>query len=92
MLKWERLNADDEIDVTDDMTRLTLDTIGLCGFDYRFNSFYRDGNHPFVDAMLRALRNHHADARPAAGRHHPSARAAPAARRYPLHARHGRGA
>ena len=54
-LKWERLNADDEIDVTDDMTRLTLDTIGLCGFDYRFNSFYRDGNHPFVDAMARAL-------------------------------------
>jgi cytochrome P450/NADPH-cytochrome P450 reductase len=55
MLKWERLNADDEIDVTDDMTRLTLDTIGLCGFDYRFNSFYRDGNHPFVDAMVRSL-------------------------------------
>jgi cytochrome P450 / NADPH-cytochrome P450 reductase len=55
VLKWERLNADDEIDVTDDMTRLTLDTIGLCGFDYRFNSFYRDGNHPFVDAMARAL-------------------------------------
>ncbi len=54
-LKWERLNHDDEIDVTDDMTRLTLDTIGLCGFDYRFNSFYRDGNHPFVDAMARAL-------------------------------------
>ena len=55
MLKWERLNADDEVDVTDDMTRLTLDTIGLCGFDYRFNSFYRDGNHPFVDAMVRSL-------------------------------------
>ena len=55
MLKWERLNSDDEIDVTDDMTRLTLDTIGLCGFDYRFNSFYRDGNHPFVDAMVRSL-------------------------------------
>lgn len=55
VLKWERLNADDEIDVSDDMTRLTLDTIGLCGFDFRFNSFYRDGNHPFVDAMFRAL-------------------------------------
>ena len=55
VLKWERLNADDEIDVTDDMTRLTLDTIGLCGFEYRFNSFYRDGNHPFVAAMARAL-------------------------------------
>src|SRR5438876_12244510 len=53
--KWERLNADEEIDVVHDMTALTLDTIGLCGFDYRFNSFYREGNHPFVDAMIRAL-------------------------------------
>jgi len=55
MFKWERLNPEDEIDVADDMTRLTLDTIGLCGFDYRFNSFYRDGNHPFIDAMARSL-------------------------------------
>jgi cytochrome P450/NADPH-cytochrome P450 reductase len=55
VLKWERLNADDEIDVTRDMTSLTLDTIGLCGFDYRFNSFYREGNHPFVDAMIGGL-------------------------------------
>jgi cytochrome P450/NADPH-cytochrome P450 reductase len=31
--KWTRLNADDEIDVAHDMTSLTLDTIGLCGFD-----------------------------------------------------------
>ena len=53
--KWARLNADDEIDVAHDMTSLTLDTIGLCGFDYRFNSFYRDGNHPFVDAMVDSL-------------------------------------
>jgi cytochrome P450 / NADPH-cytochrome P450 reductase len=55
VLKWERLNVDDEIDVTHDMTSLTLDTIGLCGFDYRFNSFYRDANHPFVGAMIGAL-------------------------------------
>ena len=47
--KWERLNADDEIDVVHDMTALTLDTIGLCGFGYRFNSFYRRDYHPFVD-------------------------------------------
>jgi cytochrome P450 / NADPH-cytochrome P450 reductase len=53
--KWSRLNPDDEIDVAHDMTSLTLDTIGLCGFDYRFNSFYRDGNHPFVDAMVDSL-------------------------------------
>jgi cytochrome P450/NADPH-cytochrome P450 reductase len=53
--KWERLNADDEIDVVHDMTALTLDTIGLCGFDYRFNSFYRRDYHPFVEALVRSL-------------------------------------
>ena len=55
MLKWERLNSDDEIDVVHDMTALTLDTIGLCGFDYRFNSFYRESFHPFIDAMSASL-------------------------------------
>ncbi|QBD78545.1 cytochrome P450 [Ktedonosporobacter rubrisoli] len=55
MAKWERMNADDEIDVPGDMTRLTLDTIGLCGFDYRFNSFYREDMHPFVRSIVRAL-------------------------------------
>src|SRR5499427_6848963 len=53
--KWERLNADDEIDVVHDMTALTLDTIGLCGFEYRFNSFYRRDYHPFVESMVRSL-------------------------------------
>ena len=54
--KWSRLNPDEVIDVPDDMTRLTLDTIGLCGFDYRFNSFYREEPHPFVQAMVRRSR------------------------------------
>jgi cytochrome P450/NADPH-cytochrome P450 reductase len=53
--KWERLNADEEIDVVRDMTALTLDTIGLCGFNYRFNSFYRSDNHPYVESLVRAL-------------------------------------
>src|SRR6059058_2720241 len=53
--KWERLNADEEIDVVHDMTALTLDTIGLCGFDYRFNSFYRQDYHPFVASLVRSL-------------------------------------
>src|SRR4051794_29047969 len=53
--KWSRLNADDEIDVVHDMTALTLDTIGLCGFDYRFNSFYREDYHPFVGSLVRSL-------------------------------------
>ncbi|PTL38411.1 bifunctional cytochrome P450/NADPH--P450 reductase [Alkalicoccus saliphilus] len=53
--KWSRLNDDDSINVPEDMTRLTLDTIGLCGFNYRFNSFYTEKNHPFVHSMVEAL-------------------------------------
>jgi cytochrome P450/NADPH-cytochrome P450 reductase len=53
--KWERLNADESVDVPADMTRLALDVIGLCGFSYRFNSFYRDRPHPFVVSLDRAL-------------------------------------
>ncbi|NRB04093.1 MAG: cytochrome P450, partial [Rhodobacteraceae bacterium] len=55
MLKWERLNSDDEIDVVHDMTGVALDTIGICGFNYRFNSFYREGFHPFIDALSHTL-------------------------------------
>ncbi len=54
-LKWQRLNADDDVDVVHDMTALALDTIGLCGFGYRFNSFYRQDFHPFIDALTRTL-------------------------------------
>ena len=53
--KWERLNYDDDIDVVYDMTAVALDTIGICGFDYRFNSFYREDYHPFIDALNRSL-------------------------------------
>ena len=38
LLKWERQGPGQRIDVVDNMTRLTLDTIALCAFDYRFNS------------------------------------------------------
>ncbi|MGY1643485.1 bifunctional cytochrome P450/NADPH--P450 reductase [Geodermatophilus sp. SYSU D00703] len=61
--KWARLNPGDEVDVPADMTRLTLDTIALCGFGYRFNSFYRETPHPFVDAMIRTLSESQARAR-----------------------------
>jgi cytochrome P450/NADPH-cytochrome P450 reductase len=53
LLKWERLEDGTPIDVSDDMTRLTLDTIALCAFGYRFNSFYSNEMHPFVTAMVR---------------------------------------
>lgn len=54
-VRWERFGPDAVIDVADNMTRLTLDTIALCAFDYRFNSFYQDEMHPFVGAMVRSL-------------------------------------
>ncbi|MEX0282578.1 MAG: bifunctional cytochrome P450/NADPH--P450 reductase [Arenibacterium sp.] len=53
--KWERLNADDDIDVVHDMTAVALDTIGICGFNYRFNSFYRQDYHPFINALTNTL-------------------------------------
>ena len=61
--KWARLNPGEEIDVPADMTRLTLDTIALCGFGYRFNSFYRETPHPFIEAMVRILLEGQARAR-----------------------------
>jgi len=44
------------VEVSADMTRLTLETIGRAGFGYRFGSFESDQPHPFVTAMTRALR------------------------------------
>src|SRR5258706_3476620 len=55
LLKWERQGPEQRIDLVDSTTRLTLDTIALCAFDYRFNSFYEKDMHPFVGAMVRAL-------------------------------------
>ncbi|MCH8686702.1 bifunctional cytochrome P450/NADPH--P450 reductase [Pedomonas mirosovicensis] len=54
-IRWERFGPDSVIDVADNMTRLTLDTIALCAFNYRFNSFYQNEMHPFVGAMVGAL-------------------------------------
>ncbi|WP_285890789.1 cytochrome P450 [Mesobacillus maritimus] len=53
--KWARLGQNESIDVPDNMTRLTLDTIGLCGFNYRFNSFYQEEHNPFIISMVNAL-------------------------------------
>ncbi|KAK2012892.1 cytochrome P450 [Colletotrichum eremochloae] len=55
-LKWARHGPSTPIMVTDDFTRLTLDTIALCSMDFRFNSFYREELHPFVKAMSDALK------------------------------------
>lgn len=53
--KWARMGPEDVINVTDDYTRLTLDSIALCAMDKRFNSFYHEEMHPFVDAMVGFL-------------------------------------
>ena len=53
--RWARLGPGAEVDIPDQMTRLTLDTIALCGFGYRFNSFYRRDYHPFVESLVRSL-------------------------------------
>ncbi|MGW3465700.1 cytochrome P450, partial [Streptomyces olivaceoviridis] len=53
---WDRAaRAGRPVDVPDDMTRMTLDTIGLAGFDYDFGSFERAEPHPFVESMVRCL-------------------------------------
>ncbi|WP_197363785.1 cytochrome P450, partial [Streptomyces clavuligerus] len=51
---WDR-NAGTPVDVPEDMTRLTLDTIGLCGFGHDFECFERTTPHPFITAMVSAL-------------------------------------
>ncbi|MEW1672114.1 cytochrome P450 [Streptomyces noursei] len=53
---WDRRMAEGRpVTVAEDMTRMTLDTIGLAGFGFDFESFSRDTPHPFVEAMVRCL-------------------------------------
>lgn len=50
-MKWARYGASTPVKVTDDFTRLTLDTLALCAMGFRFNSFYANELHPFINAM-----------------------------------------
>ncbi|XVV03204.1 cytochrome P450 [Actinosynnema sp. CA-248983] len=52
--KWDRGGV---VDVSADMTNLTLETIGRVGFGYPFDSFRRSEPHPFVRAMIGSLRH-----------------------------------
>ncbi|MFE7169338.1 cytochrome P450 [Streptomyces sp. NPDC057616] len=53
---WDRAaRTGQPVDVPEDMTRMTLDTIGLAGFGYDFGSFGRSEPHPFVESMVRCL-------------------------------------
>lgn len=53
--KWARAGPEQKINVTDDFTRLTLDSIALCVMGKRFNSFYSEKLHPFITAMAGFL-------------------------------------
>lgn len=55
VVKWARFGGQQRINVTEDFTRLTLDSIALSAMDARFNSFYKEEMHPFVGAMMGML-------------------------------------
>lgn len=60
LASWDACAAADgkaaqPVAVSEDMTRMTLDTIGLAGFGFDFESFSRNEPHPFIDAMVRCL-------------------------------------
>lgn len=54
LMHWEH-TAGQPFTAADQFTRLTLDTIALCGFRFRFNSFHSEKLHPFVDSMVACL-------------------------------------
>ncbi|MFC7217487.1 cytochrome P450 [Streptomyces polyrhachis] len=54
---WDRHVDGEPVDVSADMTKVTLETIGRTGFGYSFQSFERERPHPFVAAMSSALRH-----------------------------------
>ncbi|CAG9997023.1 unnamed protein product [Clonostachys byssicola] len=54
-LKWARAGPREWVKPTQDFTRLTLDTIALCSMGFRFNSFYSQEMHPFIQAMADFL-------------------------------------
>lgn len=53
--RWDE--AEGPVDVTGDMTRLTMETISRAAFSRDFGSFSDSEPHPFVTAMVTALRS-----------------------------------
>ncbi|KAJ4258714.1 hypothetical protein NW762_007798 [Fusarium torreyae] len=50
-MKLARHGSQTPIDASDNFTRLALDTLALCAMDFRFNSYYKEELHPFIEAM-----------------------------------------
>ncbi|KAK6225725.1 bifunctional P-450:NADPH-P450 reductase (cytochrome P450) [Colletotrichum tabaci] len=55
-MKWARHGPSTPINIGEDMTRLTMDTVALCTMGYRFNSYYREDTHPFIKAMYAVMK------------------------------------
>lgn len=53
--KWQNQGPSADINVVDDMTRFTLETITRCGFGYSFHPFESETFHPFLQALSRTL-------------------------------------
>lgn len=53
--KWQKHSPNTDINLVDDMTRFTLETITRCGFDYSFHPFDSELVHPFLQALSRTL-------------------------------------
>jgi len=54
--KWDSYAAAGRaVDVSGDLTRLTLETIARCAFSTDFGSFSQERQHPFVTAMIVGL-------------------------------------
>ncbi|KAJ3542109.1 hypothetical protein NM208_g4268 [Fusarium decemcellulare] len=54
-MKWARHGSSNPIPVSSDFTHLTLDTLALCSMNFRFNSFYHEDLHPFINAIANVL-------------------------------------
>jgi len=55
VLKWAKDGPQAKINVPEDFTRLTLDSIALCAMNARFDSFHKKELHPFAQAMVGFL-------------------------------------
>src|SRR5690625_5680198 len=53
---WDRGMGGERIDVSRDMTKLTMETLSRAAFSHDFGSFTGAQAHPFVTAMITALR------------------------------------
>ncbi|KAI1746660.1 cytochrome P450 [Xylaria castorea] len=55
VMKWARFGPHYRINAVQDFTRLTIDTIALCGMDTRLNSFYTEQVPTYIQAIIELL-------------------------------------